>query len=292
MKKRQRFQCYIGGFLCFAILLTGCAKKEEAVDEPSEVPVLETEAETIQQEEVQDVLEEIPEPVEEELPTADITETIKEAYGDDEVTLLTKEVNDISVRIPENEHAQESINAFFQERNEAWETTVGLYTEVIEDSYLAWEESDDDEDWETQEIGRLYELKRLDDQMLCVVENTFVKKGSDQESHVRVSYNFDTWTGKRLSLEEAASHLDEIRTESLAYIGEMLQNEKYEGVLKNNYTEYLEDMLTDATWYTDEKGMYVICNEDIIAPVKAGIIEFFLPYDEVDVIDEVYQPQT
>lgn len=291
MKKRWKCQYNVGIMLCLAMLLTGCAKNEDTADVPSETPVLETEEAVKAETETVMITDEIVEPLEEPLPAAEITEVIKEAYGDEEVTLLTKEVNDIAVSIPENEHAQELINAFFRERNEAWESTVELYTEVVEDSYEDWEEEDDGDDWELYEIGRLYELKRLDEQMLCVVENTFVKKGGEQTNHVRVAYNFDTWTGKRLSLEEAASHLDEIRMESLAYIGKMLQRDKYEGVLKNNYTEYLEDMLTDSTWYTDDKGMYVICNEDIIAPAKAGIMEFFLPYDEVDVIDEMYQPQ-
>lgn len=294
MKKREKCQSCIWAFICVMLLLTGCGKDEAVVEQQGEVPVAEqTKEEAVIEKETEEpevITDEIQE-TEAETLAADITKTIKEAYGNDDITLLTKEVNDISVVIPGNELAEEEINAFFKARNEAWEDTVELYVEVVEDAYYEWEEDDDEEEWETYAIGREYELKRLDEQMLCVVENTFVKTGGEKTNYVRVAYNFDTWTGKRLSLEEAASHLDEIRTESLAYIGELLQEEEYEDILKDNYTGYLEDILTDSTWYTDEKGMYVICNEDIIAPARAGIMEFFLPYDEVDVIDEVYLPE-
>lgn len=295
MRKRRKGQNCIWAFICVMILLAGCGK-DEAVGEPQEeAPAVEqTKEEAVIEEETKapEVITDEIQENETEVLKADITKTIKEAYGNDEITLLTKEVNDISVVVPGNEHAEAEINAFFEARNKAWEDTVELYVKVVEDAYHEWKEDDDGEEWESYAIGRAYELKRLDEQMLCVVEDTFVKSGGEKTDYVRVAYNFDTWTGKRLTLEEAASHLDEIRTESLAYIEELLQEEEYEDVLKDNYTSYLEDILTDSTWYTDEKGMYVICNEDIIAPARAGIMEFFLPYDEVDVIDEIYLPET
>lgn len=290
MNKWQKIWRFAGLFLCPVLLLSGCrtTESEDAVLETEEsvLPEEIEEAETEEGMQPEEEIEEMPEGL-----SAKTTKTVKEAYGDDTFTLLTKTVNDISVNIPDNEHAQELISAFFQERNEAWEDTVDLYVDVVVDAFEAWEEGGKETNWEGYEIGRTYELKRLDEQMLCVLEDTFVKKGGKKADHVRVAYNFDTWTGKRLSLEEAGSHLDEIRLESLAYIGNLLQKEEYAGILKSNYTEYLEDMLTDSTWYTDEKGMYVICNEDIIAPASAGILEFFLPYEEVDVIDDVYQPE-
>lgn len=291
MKKVKRSRICTAALIFIFVLLTGCGKEEVKEESKTETLVTEQAEVEIPVPDKQEEMIEIP--IEKEpVISAQYTKTVTEAYGNDEITLLTKKVNDISFQIPENEHAQEEINAFFEERNAAWEDTVALYVEVVEADYASWKEQEDGGEWKTHEIGRLYEVKRLDEQMLCVVEDTFVYTGGERTNYVRVAYNFDTWTGQRLSLEEAASHLDEIRMESLDYITELLEEEEYEDVLKKDYANYLEDILTDSTWYTDDKGLYVICNENIIAPAKEGIMEFFLPYDEVDVIDEVYQPET
>lgn len=279
-------------FLCILCLNTGCIKKEAEPEKvKGEGTVTETEAVPVTEERAvkEDAEDEIAEP--EEVISAQVSKTVKEAYGNDRITLLTKEVNDVCITMSGNEDAQEEINAFFAERNRALEDTVELYTDLVETAYYAWRDAGESTEWKPYELVRKYSVKRVDEQMICIVEDSYVYTGGDRGNAVRVAYNFDTWTGSRLSLETAASHLDEIRMESIAYIGELLQEPEYARVLKSNYTDYLEDILTDGTWYTDEAGLYVICNEDVIAPAKEGIMEFFLPYEEVDVIDELYIPE-
>lgn len=279
------------GILC---ICAGCGKKEAAADtevakeQPETVTEVQPDAET-----AADEADEAEEAEPEENITAELSDIVTEEYGNDQITLMTKRVNDIRVTILDNEDAADDINAFFEERDRALEDTIEVYTDLVETAYFAWKDQDDEEagEWKPYEFGREYSIKRLDEQMICIVEDGYVYTGGERTVHTRISYNFDTWTGSRLSLETAASHLDEIRMESLAYIGELLLEPEYADILKKNYTDYLEDILTDNTWYTNEEGLYIICNEDIIAPAKEGIMEFFLPYDEVDVIDEIYLPE-
>lgn len=277
--------------VCFCI---GCGKKDKPEDAKADATeagtlldkITDADAEGNGEDKVISETEESQERI-----TAKLSNTVTESYGNDEISLLTKRVNDVRVKIPDNQDAENKINAFFEERNEALKDTVELYADLVETTYYAWRDAGKEGEWKPFELGREYTIKRLDEQMICIVEDSYVYAGGDRTNYTRVSYNFDTWTGSRLSLETAASHLDEIRTESVQYIGELLLEPEYAGILKRDYTNYLEDILTDATWYTDKKGMYVICNEDTIAPVKEGILEFFLPYEEVDVIDEVYIPE-
>ena len=208
MKKVKRSRICTAALIFIFVLLTGCGKEEVKEESKTETFVTEQAEVEIPVPDKQEEMIEIP--IEKEpVISAQYTKTVTEAYGNDEITLLTKKVNDISFQIPENEHAQEEINAFFEERNAAWEDTVALYVEVVEADYASWKEQEDGGEWKTHEIGRLYEVKRLDEQMLCVVEDTFVYTGGERTNYVRVAYNFDTWTGQRLSLEEAAAELDE-----------------------------------------------------------------------------------
>ena len=105
-----------------------------------------------------------------------------------------------------------------------------------------------------------------------------------------MAYNFDSRTGERLTLADAASDLDEIRSESVRYMGEQIQKPEWEISVNDDYANHLEDVLTDATWYTDADGFHIICNASVIAGRAAGTFEFLLPYDEVDVIAEQYIP--
>lgn len=272
------------------LLFAGCGKKEEDTSIP------------VQTEEKNDKIlpyEEKPkenpllpvEPVPEEEETikentVEISKPIKEEYGNDEVTLLTKEVNDVTVILPEYPEAADEINAFFIDRNAAWEDTVGLYAELAEEAYT---ELLEDEEWKCRELERQYTLKRLDDKMISIVEDLRIYMGEEPAKVVRVAYNFETATGKRLMLKDVADDLDEIHTESTAYIKELLTEPEYAEILNKNYAGRIPDILTDSTWYTADGGLYIICNTKIIASEKQGIMEFFLPYDEVDVICNQFQ---
>ena len=285
-KKESQMRKLAGLFMMILCLTAGCGKEEALPEEGTQQSVIEK----AEQEQPAEEIEEAVEKAEEEL-SAKLTNTVKEAYGNDEITLLTKESNDVHFVIPGNQHAEDKINEFFADRNAAFEDTIELYTDVVETAYEAWEATEDAGEWKTYELGRKYSVKRLDEQMICIVEDSYVNAGTDRTSNVRVSYNFDTWTGSRLSLEEVADHLDEIRAESVQYMGEVLLEEEYQEILKQDYANHLEDVLTDSTWYTDEEGFHIICNEGIIASEKEGILEFVLPYDEADVVDEVYLPE-
>lgn len=292
--KKLLLAVFFIGILC---MCAGCGKKETAIDTEMQEEQPEAIAEAQPDADMAaDADDTEAEEAEQEEITAEVSDIVKEEYGNDQITLMTKRVNDVRVTIPDNEDAAEEINAFFEERNRALEDTIAMYADLVETAYYAWQDKaeeagEDAGEWKPYEFGREYSVKRLDEQMICIVEDGWVYTGGERTVYTRMSYNFDTWTGSRLSLETAASHLDEIRMESIAYIGELLLEPEYADILKKNYADHLEDILTDNTWYTDEEGLYIICNEDIIAPAKEGIIEFFLPYDEVDVIDEIYLPE-
>lgn len=217
-------------------------------------------------------------------------ETEEEFTREDGILLLTSSVNNVIVHIPDNQEAEDAINAFFTEREHAYEDTVKEYCDMARED-LTWREEEGLEDgWNGYGLGRTYSVARADISMISILEESYEYTGGAHPNATRVAYNFDAKTGKRLALADVASDFDEIRTESVRYLGEMLPESEYADMLFEDYANYLEDILTDATWYTDEDGFHIICNEYIITPHAAGILDFLLPYDEVDVVTKKYIP--
>ncbi|WWR17169.1 DUF3298 and DUF4163 domain-containing protein [Lachnospiraceae bacterium JLR.KK008] len=278
--------------VCLAVMLTGCGKEEgtpgneeqtQQTDETQE-SVQETESEAVQEPETESDTEQASE------LAVQIRTTQKEEIKNEEGTvLLTSDASEVSVTIPGNAQAQEAVNQFFKDLQKSYRSTVSEHEESAAKD-LDFRKEEGIENWFPYEIGRYYEVKRVDEQMISIVETSYEYTGGAHPNSVKVAYNFDTQTGQRMTLEDVASDLDEIRTKSVEYLGQMLPQSQYADELFEDYAGHLEDILTDSTWYTDELGFHIICNEYIITPHSSGILDFVLPYDEVDVVAGAYIP--
>lgn len=211
----------------------------------------------------------------------------------DNALLLDCKMQSIQVVIPGNQEAEDLINQFFADRQAAFEDTAEVYQSMAIRSMAASAmetEGGPTENWTGYRLGQTYSVKRVDAQMISIVEDWYTDTGGAHPDAVRVAYNFDTQTGRRMTLSDVASDLDEIRMKSVEYLGELFLEPEWTDKLLPDYRNHLEDILTDSTWYTDEAGFHMICNEYIITPHAAGILEFLLPYEEVDVVAGAYQP--
>ena len=212
----------------------------------------------------------------------------------DNMLLLRSRSQSVSVVIPGNQEAEDAINGFFADRWLSYGDTVAQYREAALATLAASRPEgaaeDAKRDWIGFALGLSYRVARADEQMISIVEDSYEYTGGEYRIFVRGAYFFDTRTGKRVTLADAASDLDEIRAESVRYMGEQIQKPEWEISVYDDYANHLEDVLTDGTWYTDAEGFHIICNASVIAGRAAGTIEFLLPYDEVDVIAEQYLP--
>ncbi len=320
-KKRMRFSAIFAAAFLTALMLSGCGRGDDAAKEQTAETQMAGQEEGMDANGGIETQEGAAEETEEEIPEvleAVVSETsVEDIATTGGVVLISSSVQDIHVTIPGNAAAADQINQFFADRKASFADTVEAYREIAQEDleYRAAQsgkedlaptadaakegqetegdadkEGSDPDDWHAYELGISYSVKRVDEQMISIVEDSYEYTGGAHPNSVRVAYNFDTQTGERLKLEDVASDLDEIRTESIRYLGELLQDEEWQEVLFSDYQNHLEDILTDSTWYTDQDGFYMICNEYIITPHSEGILEFLLPYDEVDVVDKAYKP--
>ncbi len=308
-KKRAGNVRYIFVAVLCGLALAGCGKNTDVsyeADENAQESEAAAGAEDGEDMESEESGAEAPAPIEEpeEAVAVSLDETEEEELKNDAgVLLLTSRTNDILVSIPGNQEAEDAINLFFTDRRKAYLETQEEYLNMAREEWETLETATKEPSAQsgpsanTQESGRPgyepgreYSVKRADEQVLCIVEDCFEYIGGAHGNSWRVAYNFDTQTGERMGLEDVASDLDEIMAQSVEYLGEMLPESEYAEELFENYENDLADILTDSTWYTDEEGFHIICNEYIITPHAAGILDFVLPYEEVDVVTERYLP--
>ncbi len=301
MKQKNRYKrlLYFGSMLLALCMLSGCGKEQEKAEADQqggsgmESEESQAEGQTDQEadagtEEDQGAegMEEIPDGI--RVETGRVSE--RQYKNTENVLILGSTTKEIRVRIPGNQEAEDKINLFFADREAAYEDTVEEYRDMAVSDLEMRTAEGLEEGWAGYELGLDYEVKRADEQMISIVENGYEYTGGAHPNAVRVAYNFNTQTGERMTLADVASDLDELRTKSMAYLGEALEEPEWSELLFSDYRNHLEDILTDSTWYTDREGFYIICNEYIITPHSAGILEFLLPYDEVDVVAGQFQP--
>lgn len=262
----------------------GCGRGETP---EGENPVQEESVDTAAETEAAEETEEIPEEM-----SAEVSEETQEQFTDDEGRiLLTSTSNSVSVRLPDNQEAETAVNSFFADLSAAYEDTIEEYRDMAQEDLTWREEAGLAEDWDGYGLGRTYSVIRADEKILSVLESSYEYTGGAHPNSACVAYNFDTATGKRLALADITDDLDGLREESVEYLKGILAESESADLLFDDYENHLEDVLTDATWYTREDGFHIICNEYIITPHAAGIFDFAIPYEEMTTMSEKYIPE-
>lgn len=278
--KKKWAAIWIAGLL--AVSLAGCGKKEEPAPEP------ETAQETAQEtQDSAEVQESEPEP---EFAVI-VTDTMEQEERDEEdQLLLTYQYNRVEVTIPGNDEAQNKINDFFVQEEVSYQDTIREYVQFArEDLEMRKEDPEWLESWVGYSVGREYSIMRADEKIISVVMDCYEYTGGAHPNSVRVAYTFDTQTGEKLSLEAVVKDLDEVQSMTTEFLTEQLaEQEQEEGMLFDDYKSYIQDILTDNTWYLDQEGFHIIINEYIVSPHAAGIQEMTMPYDEYDLIKSEY----
>lgn len=195
-------------------------------------------------------------------------------------TLLTAKVNNISVRICENQEVEKNLAAFFQEREAAFLDTLKIYREL---SIQALTETETARAEETAEfrpyyLEKSYTAVYTGERIISIVEDMVVDTGDGAPETVRTAYNFDAADGRRLVLSDVITNQEAFLQECDSYLSQEITHSPAADGLYADYASRLACVLTDSTWYQKEDGFYVICNPGLVAPASVGALEFELPF--------------
>ena len=213
----------------------------------------------------------------------------KEEYkAEDGTLLLTCSETIPAVEISGNEEAAATINEYIKNYNE---TDNSPDVEILE-----WAEEDyklrgKDNWYEGYVTDRSFTGERTDEAVISFLINSYSYTGGAHPNSVQAGLNFDTKTGRRLTLADIAIDENAARDKITEYIlAEVRKREaEEEGMFFEDYEENIGDILSEDTWYLAENGMHIIGNEYIISPHAAGILDFVIPYEKADFLKEEYK---
>lgn len=121
---------------------------------------------------------------------------------------------------------------------------------------------------------------------LCVTESVYA--GGAHGSFGQVAYNFDTGTGKLLSVEDLSDDGDELTQFIVSYI-----QSSYADTVVNNEPDLsqVSKLLEEGQWYFSYEGLVVFAQQYQIASYAGGMPTFVVPYDELkEHVNKAYLP--
>lgn len=276
MKKRMKQLTALG--VAAVLVLGGCAKEEPVVEETPEV---------VMEEEPEEIVEE--EPVDETIPLSISIDTNNKTYyfEDGEKAYLYLQYCDVTVEGDGYDKLKRNIENWSMDRSEDLRS---LYTSFEE---TAGSESQDNEDFYGYSLYQTVTTARADEAVVSLLDDTWQYIGGEHGTFYREGINFDSGSGKRLSMEDIFSDYENFKEDAKERIVYELR-EKYGEELFEDYITTVEELWAEDSepeWYLDASGIVVVLQEYSVGPYSIGSPEIHLPYAEFKpYIKEAYLP--
>ncbi len=284
------------GILCAAVMLAGCGREEAEAPEEIQAQQPENETEASQEAPAEAQEEETEAEEAAENPVTLNFSTEKEDFQNDAgVMVMQSAYTDVTVEIEGNEPAAAEIMAVLASEKENFKEARADTVEWAlsgEDAYIT-------ENGGSYYVGRDYEEERNDGRVLSLRVSDEGYTGGAHGYHTQRGLNFDTKTGKKLTIGDIAANKEQftdicveemltqarrLQAEGLLFEDEMLDPPGLEQILKNK--------MDGEEWYFTKGGIRFISNTYEIAPYVAGEITFDIPYELLgDALKEEYRYQ-
>lgn len=138
-----------------------------------------------------------------------------------------------------------------------------------------------------------YATKRCDSQVISIRERTDESAGGAHGEYTYKGLNYDTATGKLLTLDDITTDKEALLTSARTYILDQLKQPHYQEMIfdpeADNSALLDESVLVDGAWYFDEAGLTFVANIELLAPYAAGAFNFTIPYENLAGLKEEYQ---
>lgn len=226
-----------------------------------------------------------------ETPSIQITykSESKTYQSDDKKTdVLYTDYSDPTVTIKENKAATAKIADFFKEEKKTFDSSIDSY---LTDAKSAL--SDYPDGFYAFYLSQAYETQRCDEQIISIKGYTADSTGGAHGNYAYIGYNFDTKTGKKLTLDDIATDKTELLDSARTYINSQLELPAYSQDLMCSVEDCQDiinsDILTDGNWYFTKSGLTFISNVYILGSYAGGASFFTVPYQQLEGLKADYQ---
>ncbi len=210
---------------------------------------------------------------------------------EDGTQLVTVTTVSISVSIEGRPEVEESINADLQALlNQTSTANADLKAQVEADYEASLEEG---WDWYAYESQLTAEVVRCDSQVVSIRFNGYSYSGGVHGYSFSYGRSYDVQSGSRLSLAFLSASGADFPTYALERVAELCGTEAYSDLVYSADvdTESLSDVVSDEQFLLSSEGVVFLADPYVIGPYASGIIEFTLPYDELEgVVKADYLP--
>ncbi len=216
----------------------------------------------------------------------EMTEHAEERKDDDGTVLLSLTGNYPIVSVKGNTDAERKINQFIEELVASTDKQADEDEALAKDDRAMWIENMGE--FNGYGLGSEFTTERADSQVVSFRQDIYEFTGGAHPNSGALGFNFSTQTGNLLTLKDVVS--DEAAAK--AFIADTIlaqsKDKQYEGMFFDDYEESVKDVFSDSAWYFSEDGFTVICNEYVLGPHASGIIEFVIPYEQFELLDDSY----
>ncbi len=281
MKKRMRQLAALG--LATIMVLSGCSEKKE---EENIAPI--TPEEEVVETVVPDVgVEEMEEPIPLSVNIATNNKTYYFEGGEDAYLYL--QYCDVEIEGDEYTNLERNVENWSLERSEGLRS---LYADFEESAAL---EAEGDEEFYGYSLYHTLAAARADGQVLSLKDDTYQYGGGAHGVFYREGVNFDSKSGKKLSLRDIISDWDNFAEDAAAHVTYYLK-EHYSGELFADYATTVENLWAqeaEPEWYLDGSSIVIVIQEYMVGPYAMGTPEIHLSYAEfAPYIKDAYLPGT
>lgn len=216
----------------------------------------------------------------------DYSQEIRDEESD--VLLLSVTENCPVITIEENEDISRKMNMVFEQQHTTNVDEIARKVQEAKD-YRKELPQEEAESFTGYGYDMNYKVMYASTKILSIESENYDWQGAVHPNTWTSSYCFDVSTGDLLYLADVFT--DEVKARKVVeeHILDTITKEPYKDALLDDYEAYVADVMTENTFYLNEKGLVVICNPYMVTAYAAGTIEVQIPYGELkDAMNEKY----
>lgn len=207
---------------------------------------------------------------------------------DNKHDILTMSYSNPTITIRDNADASKNINDYFATEKKSFDDGV---TSSIADAKSLYAQGPDT--FNPYASYQSYDARRCDNQVISFQSILSNFMGGAHGDYVYIGYNFDTKTGKKLTLDDIATNKTALLSNAKKYINAQLNLPIYSKSLMQPVDQSQDiintDILKDDNWYFTKFGLTFVSNPYILGSYAAGAFFFTVPYQQLDGLKPDYQ---
>ena len=197
---------------------------------------------------------------------------------DDGGLLLQERLIQASVTLEGSEEAERAINAALQSEYEARRGEAQAMLGAARQEKAGWAELG--LEFSGYAMTESVQTGRLDNRVVSVVFQEVDNTGGAHGTVSSRTANFDAATGARLQLSSIAGDVEALHQTVADVVVAQIQAEPDRYFTDAVYQA--GSLLEEDNWYLSDSGLIVLSNPYALAPFAAGVLEFEVPYDQLE----------